>query len=292
MGQALAGAFLREGHPTTVWNRTAAKADPLVADGAKLAGSVAEAVAAGRLVIVCVTDHHAVDALLDPMSGHLDGRVLVNLSSGTSGQARETAAWAARHGGTYLQGAILAAPDGIGTADATLLYSGPRAAFEAHEPTLRVLGGGTGHLGDDPGLSSLHEVAVLALMWGILNGFLHGAAVLGAAGVDASALAPIARQGIGTVTEWLSGYARQIDEGVFPAFDSSLDTHVAAMVHLLQESESLGVSTEFPAYVKAVADRAVAAGRGAEGYMTLIEQFRAPSVVRAPSVEGGEGASE
>ena len=27
MGQALAGAFLRAGHPTTVWNRSAAKAD-------------------------------------------------------------------------------------------------------------------------------------------------------------------------------------------------------------------------------------------------------------------------
>jgi 3-hydroxyisobutyrate dehydrogenase-like beta-hydroxyacid dehydrogenase len=37
MGRALATAFLRAGHPTTVWNRTPAKAEQLVAQGAKLA---------------------------------------------------------------------------------------------------------------------------------------------------------------------------------------------------------------------------------------------------------------
>lgn len=33
MGQALAGAFLGKGHSTTVWNRTAARGDALVARG-------------------------------------------------------------------------------------------------------------------------------------------------------------------------------------------------------------------------------------------------------------------
>jgi 3-hydroxyisobutyrate dehydrogenase-like beta-hydroxyacid dehydrogenase len=56
MGQALAEAFLCDGHPTTVWNRTAAKADRLVAQGAKLADSVGDAVAASPLVVVCVSD--------------------------------------------------------------------------------------------------------------------------------------------------------------------------------------------------------------------------------------------
>ncbi|MFB4314869.1 NAD(P)-binding domain-containing protein [Actinomadura sp. 21ATH] len=53
MGQALAGAFLRDGRSTTVWNRTAAKAGRLVAEGAVLAGSVDEAVAASRPTPAC-----------------------------------------------------------------------------------------------------------------------------------------------------------------------------------------------------------------------------------------------
>ncbi|AQU67523.1 NAD(P)-dependent oxidoreductase [Streptomyces niveus] len=280
MGQALAEAFLREGHATTVWNRTAAKAEPLVAKGARLADSVADAVAASPLVIVCVLDYDAVHQLLDPVAGALDGRVLVNLTSGTSEGARETARWAAEHGAAYLDGAILTDPDGVGTADAVILYSGPHAVFEAHEPTLGLLGGATTHLGDDHGLSSLHDVAVLGLMWGVLNSFLQGAAVLGAAGVDASTFAPLAAKSVKMVADWVPGYAEQIDNGVYPAVDATLNTHLASMNHLVHESEFLGVSAEFPKLVRAMAERSVANGHGAEGYASMIELFRKPSGTR------------
>jgi 3-hydroxyisobutyrate dehydrogenase-like beta-hydroxyacid dehydrogenase len=283
MGQALAGAFLRDGHPTTVWNRTAAKAGQLVAQGAKLAATAGEAVAASPLVVVCVSDYDAVRELLDldPLGKALDGRVLVNLTSGTSQLARETAEWAARQGATYLDGAIMAVPQAIGTADAVILYSGPRSAFDPHESTLRSLAAaGTSYIGDDPGLSSLHEVAVLSLMWNILNGFLHGAALLGTAGVDATTFAPLARKGIEIVADWLPGYAQQIDDGTYPALDSTLDTHLAAMEHVIHESESLGVNADLPRLVKTLTDRAVAEGHGGSGYAAMIEQFRKPSSER------------
>ncbi|MEV4896471.1 NAD(P)-binding domain-containing protein, partial [Nonomuraea sp. NPDC055795] len=78
MGEALARAFLRAGHPTTVWNRSPGKADRLVAEGARLAGSAAEAVAASPLVVVCLTGYDAVHDLFGPLEKILDGRVLVN----------------------------------------------------------------------------------------------------------------------------------------------------------------------------------------------------------------------
>jgi 3-hydroxyisobutyrate dehydrogenase-like beta-hydroxyacid dehydrogenase len=271
MGQALAAAFLRDGHPTTVWNRTAAKADQLVAQGAKLAGSAGDAVAASPLVVVCVTDYDAARELLDPLD--LTGREVVNLTSGTSTQARETAAWVAKRGGTYLDGAIMAIPSAIGTEEGVVLYSGPRSA---HEPVLRSLGAGVTRLGDDPGLASLYDVAVLSLMWGILNGFLHGAAILGTAGVDAAALASFVTQSIGTVAGWLPGYARQVDEGTYPADDATINTHLASMAHLVHESEALGVNAELPKLVKALADRVAAAGHGDAGYAAMIEVFRKP----------------
>ena len=96
------------------------------------------------------------------------------------------------------------------------------------------------------------------------------------AGVEATAFAPIARTGIGTVAGWVSGYARQIDDGAYPALDSTIDTHRAAMEHLVHESESLGVSGELPRFVSELAGRAVADGRGGDGYAAMIEQFRKP----------------
>src|SRR5688572_27959714 len=88
MGGALAGAFLRAGHPTTVWNRTTVKADDLVARGATLAESPAAAIAAAPLVVVCVSDY---DAVVDVLEGPLDGRVVVNLTSGRPSRARALA---------------------------------------------------------------------------------------------------------------------------------------------------------------------------------------------------------
>ncbi|MFC5185692.1 NAD(P)-dependent oxidoreductase [Actinomadura harenae] len=274
MGQALASAFLRAGHPTTVWNRTASKAERLVADGAKAAATATDAIAASPLVVVCVTDYTAARDLLDPADGW-DGRVLVNLTSGTADQARAMAAWADERGATYLDGAIMAAPDVIG-GDALIVYSGPRDAYDAHEGTLSSLGSGTRHLGDDHAVTAFHEMAVLSLMWNMLNGFLHGAALLKAAGVDAASYVPIAAQGIGTVSAWLPGYARSVDDGEYPVLDSTLDGHLAAMRHLVEASESLGVSAELPALVKDLAERAVGAGHGEGGYAVLVEQFAKP----------------
>ncbi|MFI6391032.1 NAD(P)-dependent oxidoreductase [Nonomuraea sp. NPDC050547] len=276
MGEALARAFVRAGHPTTVWNRSPGKADRLVAEGARLAGSAAEAVAASPLVVVCLTGYDAVHDLLGPLEKILDGRVLVNLTSGTSGAARETAAWAGSRGAGYLDGAILAVPQTIGTADGLILYSGPRPVFDRYEPVLDRLGAKATYLGTDPGLSSLYDVASLSLSWSVLNGFLQGVALLGTAGVDAATFAAFAKEGLGAVAGWLEGYARQIDDGVYPALDATIDTQRAAMAHIVHESESLGVSAELPRFVKALADRAAAAGHGGSGYAAMIEQFRTP----------------
>ncbi|MFC8592924.1 NAD(P)-dependent oxidoreductase [Streptomyces atroolivaceus] len=272
MGSALAGAFLRAGHQTTVWNRTTTKADDLVARGATLAESPAAAIAAAPLVVVCVSDYDAVTAILD---GPLDGRVVVNLTSGTPSRARALAEEVVRRGGSYLDGGVMAVPEAIGTADAVLAYSGPRPLYDAHESTLRGLGTGL-HLGDDPGLAATHEMATLVLMWGLLDGFLNGAAILGTAGVSATAYLPIARRAIDTVAGWLPDYAQQADNGSYPADDGTIDTHLAAMAHVVEESESLGVNTELPRLVKALAERAANAGHGGSGYVALMEQFRKP----------------
>ncbi|NIH84566.1 NAD(P)-dependent oxidoreductase [Amycolatopsis granulosa] len=273
MGRALAGALLRAGHTTTVWNRSPGKADAL--PGAVVAGSVREAVAASPVVIVCVTGSAAVREVLDA-AGDLDGRVVVNLSSGASREARETAA---RHS-RYLDGAIMAAPSDIGTPASAIVYSGNRAAFDEHEHLLRDLGAAT-FLGDDPGLAALHETAVLGLMYGILNGFLHSAALLRAAGVPAESFVPFAGAGIETVAAWLPGYARQIDEGRYPPVDATLDTHLAAIDQVVQESVAAGVDSGPPAFARELARRAVAAGHGGDSYVSVIEQFQAPDKERS-----------
>lgn len=275
MGQALAGAFLKAGHPTTVWNRTTSKADQLVTEGARLAPTVGDALKAGSLTIICVTDYQAMRELLGASDIELNGTMLISLTSGDSAQAREAAQWAEQRGARYLDGAIMAIPPAIGTAEAVILHSGPQSDFEAHKSTLDALGTVT-YLGADHGLASLYDVAGLAMMWSVLNAWLQGTALLRTAGVDAATYAPFAQQIAAGVAEWLPGYAEQIDSGSFPAEVSALETDARAMAHLIEESEAVGVNAELPKLIKAMADRSIAAGHGGEQYPVLIEEFGKP----------------
>ncbi|HHQ4482190.1 TPA: NAD(P)-binding domain-containing protein [Aeromonas veronii] len=81
MGSALATTLLKAGHPVTVWNRSAAKAAPLQAQGATLAPSVGAAIAASDMTLVCVDNYAVSQQLLDEARDAVVGKLLVQLSS-------------------------------------------------------------------------------------------------------------------------------------------------------------------------------------------------------------------
>lgn len=122
MGSALATTFLKQGYTTTVWNRTRSKCQPLAEFGAQIAPSVLDAVAA-EVIVVNVTDYVTSDRLLRPddVTKASRGKLVVQLTSGSPKQARDMAAWAARHGIRYLDGAIMATPNLIGGSECTIL---------------------------------------------------------------------------------------------------------------------------------------------------------------------------
>ncbi|WP_116213550.1 NAD(P)-dependent oxidoreductase [Streptomyces olivoreticuli] len=276
MGSALAAALLEQGHPTTVWNRSPRKADALVARGARRAESVAEAVAASPLTIVCVLDYGVMHELLDPVAGTLAGRTLVNLTSGSPEQAHETAAWARGHGADYLDGAIMTTPPGVGSPEMMFFYSGSSEVVEAHRPALSALGDPL-HLGTDPGLASLYDAALLGLMWATLTGWLHGTALVTAENTEATAFTPVAIRWLTAVTGFMATYAPQVDAGRYPGDDATVDVQIAAIDHLLHAAQARGVDTALPALLKSFMERAKGAGHGSDSYGSVIEVLRGSS---------------
>ncbi|MGH8934082.1 MAG: NAD(P)-dependent oxidoreductase [Egibacteraceae bacterium] len=276
MGSALAEAFLKEGYATTVWNRSAGKADDLVARGAVLAATVAEAVSASDLVVVCVLDHHVAHGILDPVGDVLQGRALVNLTSGAPEQARETAAWAAERGASYLDGAIMAIPQGIGRPEAVILYSGSQAALTTHQAALAKLGTST-YLGADAGLAALYDLALLGIMWSTLSGFYHAAALLGTEKVTATDFAPMAVQWLSVVASLLPEEAREIDEGDYRTDVSTLEINALGLGLLVDVSRSQGISADVPGPLQAFFERRVAEGHGADSVSSVIELIKRPA---------------
>ncbi|MGG7569127.1 NAD(P)-dependent oxidoreductase [Streptomyces sirii] len=273
MGSALATALLERGHPTTVWNRSAHKAEPLVARGARLAATPEEALAASSLIIACVLDYEALHTVLDPLTDSLAGKVLVNLTSGSPEQAHEATAWARSHGADYLDGAIMTTPPGVGRPEMMFLYSGSDAVFEAHRPTLAALGDPL-YLGTDPGLASLYDSALLGLMWATMTGWLHGTALVGAEQTPATTFTPLAIRWLTAVAGFLTTYAPQVDAGDYPGDDATVDVQIAAIDHLIHAAAARGIDNSLPELLKATMERAKAAGHGQASYAGVIEVLR------------------
>nr|WP_260855096.1 hypothetical protein [Mesorhizobium amorphae] len=124
--------------------------------------------------------------MIDQAASALPGRTLVNLTNGTPAQARAMAERVTGLGAAYLDGGIMATPPMIGGEHALILYSGSKAAFDAHAEVLEELGAAN-YLGTDAGLASLHDLALLSGMYGLFAGFFHASALVDSEGIPAGA---------------------------------------------------------------------------------------------------------
>ncbi|WP_433331651.1 NAD(P)-dependent oxidoreductase [Spirillospora sp. CA-294931] len=274
MGQALAEAFVRSGHPTTVWNRTASRADALVEQGAALAASPGEAIAASPLVIVCVLDYDVALGVLAPEAGVLKGRTLVNLTADSPARAREAAGWAGENGIEYLDGSIMSPAATIGTDDAVILFSGPEGVYRGHETTLAALGGARHFLGADPGRAAAFDVALVDIYWTAVSGVSHAFALAEAEGIRPLELVPFAQGIAGLLPVSMSIFAEEVERGEFPGDASSVFSAAAGMEHVIHAAEAHGIDSGVMRAAKDVAQRAVDAGYGGDSFSRLVRLQR------------------
>ncbi|MBK1786071.1 NAD(P)-dependent oxidoreductase [Prauserella cavernicola] len=275
MGSALARAFLSGGHPVTVWNRTRARAEPLIAEGAGGAESVRDAVAASPLVVVNVQGNAVAKDVLEQAGDALAGRDVLNLTDGTSAEASAVAEWVAERGARYLHGQLMTIAPGVGHPDATVFYGGSREVHDRYRGALDLLGGKGVLVSADAGVPTLYGMAVHGTMWGALNGFLHAAALLTKEGVDLTSFLGDAGPAMSSVLSLLPSLAAEVDSGEYAIEFGGLRHHLPSVVDLMRESEDRGVAGGVPALTLDLVRTAVADGHGDDSYSRLIEYFRA-----------------
>ncbi|MFD5143923.1 NAD(P)-binding domain-containing protein [Streptomyces sp. NPDC058401] len=278
MGTALARTWLAAGHPLTVWNRTPAKAAALAAEGAAVAASPAEAVAASGLIVVCLLDHASVGSALEGLD--LTGKDLVDLTTGTPADGRARAAWARERGARFLDGGIMGTPSMIGApaAGGYVFYSGSTALFEEHRSTLEVPAGAR-FVGSDPGHAALHDVALLSAMTGLFAGISHAYALIEGEDVSPKDLAPLLAEWLGAMGFFAGAAAERLVSGDFTTgVESNLAMQVAASTTYLRTAAEQGVSTELISpYLdlmqeRLAADPAAHAGEDTAGAITLLRR--------------------
>jgi len=145
MGGPMAQNVLKAGFELTVYNRTAARAEALVQQGAKLADSPADVARASDVVISCVTGPSDVlEVVLDENRGVIAavraGSTVVDCSTVGPSVARRCAqALAARDAG-FLDAPVSGGDVGARAGTLSIMVGGDRAHFDRALAVLRAMG--------------------------------------------------------------------------------------------------------------------------------------------------------
>lgn len=271
MGAALARALLTQEYEVTVWNRTSAKVQPLVAAGATKASNPASAIAKNDIIIVCVGNYDDSNQVLSDC-GSLSGKTLIQLTSGTSSEAEAMQAWVENKEGSYLDGAIIAYPSEIGRDETLLVVAGNEQAWARCEETIKVLGGASIYVGANLAAPIALEGAMVGPALMAIMGVVLGAYVLEKAGLDVGFYAEVMGAGAPVLSASLRRQANAIATNSFADTEASLGTWAAGLNH----NEALGAQNgiDLMKPVRELLNRAVEAGYGDEEIAAAIKVFR------------------
>lgn len=167
MGQGMAANLLKAGYPVTVWNRTPARCEPLVAQGATPAKSPAAAVAGADVVMYCVSDDAAVEALVfgegGVLAGVRAGQIVIDLTTVHPDTTRKEAAAYAEKGIRFLEAPVFGSKNEAANGGLWIVVGGDRDLFEQMKPILEVLSETTHYMGGTAMGSSMKLVGNLVV---------------------------------------------------------------------------------------------------------------------------------
>jgi 3-hydroxyisobutyrate dehydrogenase len=172
LGSGFSRALRRQGHDVRAWNRTAARAQPLAADGVTIATDAAEAVRGAERVHLTLTDDAAVDSVLAAAApGLAPGALVIDHSTtSTAGAVERTARWRER-GITYLHAPVFMGPQNALESTGLMMVSGDRAVIARVTPLLAPMTGKLVDLGERVDRAAAFKLIGNLLLMALAAGF-------------------------------------------------------------------------------------------------------------------------
>lgn len=157
MGAPMAQRLLHAGHELNVWNRTEARADPLLRHGAVLAGTPAEAELGADVVITMLFDDHAYERVLFGDNGLMDalspGAIHVACSTISVALSERLTAEHARRGHSFVAAPVFGRPNFAESGRLWIVAAGPDEAISRVRPLFEPLSRGVTVIGCEPRLA-------------------------------------------------------------------------------------------------------------------------------------------
>ena len=271
MGSALAHTLLKNGYSVTVWNRSADKADPLTAAGAVLASSAEEAISVSPATITCITSHDRTIQLIEDVSISLEGKTIIELSTGGITEAESLSRLLSERGADWIIGAISGYPSSVGEKDLVLFNAGKQDVWERWEDIIKTLGGSSVCVGDQAGMVPTLFAALFTTRQGFMFGMIYGGLVCKKAGIPLEEFARLVPIAMGVLPSYYKYFSDSVADEIFESPEASMATYAAALDDALATFEALGASSELPKLFSEQAHKGMAAGLDKKALTAVIE---------------------
>lgn len=186
MGEPMARNLLNAGAQLHVFNRTASKADRLVADGATLSRSVKDLAKActGGIIIICVSDTPAMVSTVDSMIQHeLADTLIIDMGTSEVSATKDAAEKLTARGGSFVDAPV--SGGAIGAQDGTLsiMTGGSAQDICRAAPVFDILGSAATHIGPI-GAGQVAKAANQAIVGATLSIVAESLLLVESAGAD------------------------------------------------------------------------------------------------------------
>jgi 3-hydroxyisobutyrate dehydrogenase len=187
MGHGMAGRYVDAGFTLTVWNRSRAKAEDLIARGARWAASPADAAVGADAIVTMVADDKASRAVWLGKEGAAAtakaGTLAIECSTVSYGHALDLARELRGRGLVYIDSPVTGLPDAAAAGKLTMLVGAEPADLDAARPYLAPLSTAIRHFGA-VGTGTVYKL-INNLMGAIqIAGLAEGLAIAEQAGLD------------------------------------------------------------------------------------------------------------
>ncbi|HTQ60057.1 MAG TPA: NAD(P)-binding domain-containing protein [Candidatus Solibacter sp.] len=204
MGRPMGINLLKAGYSLTVWNRTASRAESLVAAGAKLASSPAEVAAASEVLITIVSDPPALEEVLWGGSGKgggalgelQPGSIYIDSSTVSPGLARKIAAACAERQVDFLDAPVTGGTWGAEKGELVFMVGGDAQVLKDAEPVISVMGKRWFLLGPNAAGQTI-KLAMNLILALEVDALAEGLALVTAAGLKGEKLVEVLQSSMG-----------------------------------------------------------------------------------------------
>jgi 3-hydroxyisobutyrate dehydrogenase-like beta-hydroxyacid dehydrogenase len=279
MGGPMARRLIGAGHDVTVWNRTPERAEPLVAEGARHAGTPAEAAQGVEAAVTMLTDPDALESVLfgpDGLAETLqEGATVIDMSTVGTETVRRVAGRLPR-GVSILDAPVLGSVPQAEEGQLKIFVGGQPDVFERWRPVLEVMG--SPRLLGPGGAGASMKLVVNSTLGAMMSAIGEALALGDELGLDEGAALDVLADSV--VGQGVSRARPSIESGVFPPrFKLALASKDLGLV--TAAAEQAGLRLRIAPAVREWLESAVEDGLGALDYTAIVAHVRGQQARRS-----------